>query len=215
MERFPSKIGLFITRMCNIVSGALLAFGISSFCMFLLPKWIGVCITISLWGLWVYSIWASWCCSYKVWFLRFRTTIKANRMLKQPFADQWQWQWISRTSRFGFQKGEEWRVAQAVVLTFIALAMAGVFEAWRYPQYAVRLSVVWPGYLIMSFLIGSMSFAFSFDSGRNKKPKSPPTGPFFDPPDDFGPAGVGARLIPPRPTLVAGSQFPVDDERYA
>ncbi len=212
MERYPSKVGLFITRMCNIISGGLVAFGLSSFLLFLYPKWLGWSIAVAICGFSALATIASWINTYKTWYFYFPIS-KIRR--RGDFPDQWQWQWIRHAYHFGLNQGEEWRTLQAIIGGFIALCLTCVFETWRYPEYAPQLGKVWPLYLCFSFLIGSLCFIFGRGFGQQRPKHNPPGRPNDEPPDDFDPAGIGARIIPPSPTLSAGSQYPMDDERYA
>ncbi len=208
----PSKVGLLLGRVWNYLSVFILGCAVSSIARAFLPfetaQLVAGILTIGFsLGLVLYRKLIAKHADVLLADIR-----RAAGPVKHGVPDYWQLIWLAKTYQYDWKKGEEWRSTQAVVLFFITLNVVFGFYTWKYPAaygsgpgLAMEIPVI-----CLSILFASMCFLFSQDPwyaarkrrGGDGGPGSPPSGP----PDDNGPAGVGARLVPPVPTLEVGER---------
>lgn len=215
MERLPSRLGLLLGRLINYVSVGLLIFGITSFCRYLLPQRVGAAVTVVSWLCFAVCLCIIRIKANNTWTRVRSKHVKLYPELKDLIPDYWQIRWQDKSDAFALGRGEEWRSLQAFGLAFIALFLASVYERWRYPDVAPGFGNIWMIWLCMSFLVSSMIYVFSHDPSRKRQRGQYCLQQEGDDPDDYDPAGMGARIRQPSPVLIGGNTIPQDDQRYA
>ena len=215
MDRFPSKIGLLLGRACLYIHVCLIAWLISKSQLMYGPTWLGLCLAILPWIVLACTFatitWKVYV--HRRFYDRFRGSARISLLGPPAIRDYWQSKWREKSQRDVRTNRDVWRIPLTVLMVAAAAGFFLIYVSFVSPESKFKAPDVVVGWFTFSFLLGPFlgwAFPYARRPGHGFRPQAPSRGP-----DDYGPAGVGARLIPPRPTLVAGSQFPTDDERYA
>ncbi len=202
MEYRPSKFALFLTRLMNYISGFLFVWGLTSVCKYLLPGGAAFVTSFILWSFFALGVLRAAYYGIKTAWINHRY-IRIEPRTRTLFWSFWQTQYATRAYAFGFSEKQEWTPCIAFAWTYPLFLAMLLFNHWRMPELVPMNGWLFFLPAIIACFVSSFVFVFACTGfgHRPEPPSSGPTGPST--PDDYGPAGMGARLRRPTPVLDA------------